>query len=96
MAHLSNQRVIDAWVRTPDMTGKNEANSLSYCNGVLSSYREPIARRVRDDLCLVTVKKWSPTTSKHLSSAKVALPGRCKIVEVWDVTAEYSETVAEG
>ena len=96
MAHLSNQRVIDAWVRTPDMSGKNEANTLSYNNGVLLSYREPIARRVRDDLCLVTANKWSVTTSKHLSQAKVSLPGRCKIVEVWDVTAQYSETVAEG
>ena len=96
MAQLSNQRVIDTWVRTPYMSGKNESNTLSYGNGVLLSYREPIARRVADYLCLVTTRKWSVTTSKHVALALVSLPGRCKIVRVDDVTAPYSETVAEG
>ena len=97
MAHLTNQQVIEAWVRkSKDSTGKNEANSLSYSNGVLSSYREPIARRLRDDLCLVTTRKWSSTTSKHLSAAKNALPGRCKMVNVANVLDDYVETVSEG
>lgn len=85
MARYSSNEIAKLWARGEPRRAANHSGTFRYDGDVLYSYAVPIARKMPDGSVQITTKKYSVTTSGHVTRAHRAIPAGTPIVEVEDM-----------
>lgn len=85
----NTQAVIHAWAHQTQDRARNGTDSVSFASGTLYSYATPIARIIwnarGEQAYLLSTRSYSPTTGKHQSWMRSAVPHGATVFHVAEV-----------